>query len=393
MAKLTWTAYLVDGFERFANYYMLPTLINIFQSSGMNLDQAQSVFGTFTSSTYLLNPIGGYLGDKIGNFSLVNIGLTFLTFGYSLCAYGFSHSNGNLHITAYLGLMFVAFGQGLFKTNMASMSRTLAIKSNQNPAEVNSKLYSATNIGAMFSGLLLAIIFPYCGLWPCAIAVFFGWVSLQFLQKLYSSNTTEENLINFISKTIVLNTETKIEYKSYFFLSLVILSSFCFFFPFLQINSVIIKYSETFVNNQFTASLPSINSWVIVLLPFVYQLLKIKISSIIQLRWGMLIGAVAFMLLVFFPSSLWSLIVWYVLISIAEYAISPMGVSYILEKAKSHTNLILGMWFLSNALAYKLSAYGLIIAKNYGYTSLFTIDVLLMLLGFFLFYSLFRGEK
>jgi POT family proton-dependent oligopeptide transporter len=148
------TLFFTEMWERFSYYGMRALLILYMTKSGtlggLGLDDrtAQSIYGAYTGSVYLMSIPGGWFADKVlGTRRAVLIGGILIALGhYSMAVptiYTFS-----------AGLVLIVLGTGLLKPNVSAIVGELYSPEDQRRDSGFSIFYMGINIGAFTAPLL-----------------------------------------------------------------------------------------------------------------------------------------------------------------------------------------------------------------------------------------------
>mgnify|MGYP002615540676 FL=1 len=119
-------AALANMGERFG-FYIMMAILTLFISSKFGLDEATAgyIYSGFYASIYLLALVGGIIADKTKNYkATIMWGLIVMSVGYLLIAIPTPTPvpNLGLYLTlTCLGLLVIAFGNGLFKGNLQAL--------------------------------------------------------------------------------------------------------------------------------------------------------------------------------------------------------------------------------------------------------------------------------
>jgi POT family proton-dependent oligopeptide transporter len=148
--KGLYVAFLTNMGERFGFYTMMGILV-LFLQAKFNLSPAiaATTYSIFYFLIYALALVGGYIADRTQNYKgVVATGVTVMFVGYILLAIP-----GMGLPMALLGLLTIAFGNGLFKGNLQAIVGQMY----DNPQysglrdSAYSIFYMGINIGAMFA--------------------------------------------------------------------------------------------------------------------------------------------------------------------------------------------------------------------------------------------------
>ena len=112
--------------ERFG-FYIMMAILTLFISAKFGLSETQTgyVYSAFYASIYLLALVGGLIADRTKNYKgIIRIGLILMAIGYLIIAIPTPTPVPNLTlylIITCLGLLVIAFGNGLFKGNLQAI--------------------------------------------------------------------------------------------------------------------------------------------------------------------------------------------------------------------------------------------------------------------------------
>jgi POT family proton-dependent oligopeptide transporter len=112
--------------ERFG-FYIMMAILTLFISSKFGLSEVQAgyVYSAFYASIYLLALVGGFIADKTKKYkSIIFLGLILMAVGYLIIAVPTPTPVPNKALYLALtcvGLLVIAFGNGLFKGNLQAV--------------------------------------------------------------------------------------------------------------------------------------------------------------------------------------------------------------------------------------------------------------------------------
>lgn len=151
-------AALANMGERFG-FYIMMAILTLFISAKFGLDEATAgyIYSGFYASIYLLALVGGIIADKTKNYkATIMWGLIVMSIGYLLIAIPTPTPVPSLWLyltLTCLGLLVIAFGNGLFKGNLQALVGQLY--DNEQYAKLRDTgfqiFYMFINIGAMFA--------------------------------------------------------------------------------------------------------------------------------------------------------------------------------------------------------------------------------------------------
>jgi POT family proton-dependent oligopeptide transporter len=158
------TLFLTEMWERFSHYGMRAILVLFMVTAaaqgglGIGDRAANSIYGLFVATSYLLSLFGGWIADRlIGARRAVVCGGVLIMGGSALLA------SGMLQIF-FLGLTAIAFGVGLLKPNISVLVATLYPEGGSRRDAGFSLFYMGINVGALLGPIMVSL---------CAAR--FGW--------------------------------------------------------------------------------------------------------------------------------------------------------------------------------------------------------------------------
>jgi POT family proton-dependent oligopeptide transporter len=158
------TLFLTEMWERFSHYGMRAILVLFMVTAvahgglGIGDRAANSIYGLFVATSYLLSLFGGWIADRlIGAQRAVICGGVLIMGGSALLA------SGMLQIF-FLGLTAIAFGVGLLKPNISVLVASLYPEGGSRRDAGFSLFYMGINVGALLGPILVSL---------CAVR--FGW--------------------------------------------------------------------------------------------------------------------------------------------------------------------------------------------------------------------------
>ncbi len=159
--------------ERFSYYAMRAILVLylVDRSQGQGGDglgwseaDALSLYGTFTMLVYLAPLLGGWLADHyLGQRQAILIGGALMALGQFTLAMPHHWFAGQHNAVFYLGLALLVAGNGLFKPNISTMVGGLYGPGDHRRDGAFTIFYMGINIGAFASGLLVGVVYTAWG--------------------------------------------------------------------------------------------------------------------------------------------------------------------------------------------------------------------------------------
>jgi POT family proton-dependent oligopeptide transporter len=119
-------AALTNMGERFG-FYIMMAILTLFISSKFGLSETTTgfIYSAFYASIYILALVGGLIADKTRNYKrTIMWGLILMAVGYAIIAVPTKTPVDNLPVAlaiTCLGLLVIAFGNGLFKGNLQAI--------------------------------------------------------------------------------------------------------------------------------------------------------------------------------------------------------------------------------------------------------------------------------
>lgn len=399
--------FLTEMWERFG-FYIVQGLLVLYMTQyfGYSDNDSYMILGVFTAMAYISPLIGGFIANKILGYktSIVWGGL-FLVAGYALLALPFAEA------VLYPALATIIIGNGLFKPNISSLLGTQYNTDDPRRDAGFTIFYIGINIGAFLAGLSAGYIKEYFG-WRMSfglaslgliigLATFaYGLSCIKDTQKALSNNRLLKRhlfsycilaiiALNFLLRIqlladwllpiagivllvflIVLSMQQETAYrKRMFILNTLILSSIVFWMLFLQLFYSANLFVDRLVDkNLFGIPLTTTVFWasesifIILLGPLFawsWQTLgnnKKNPSPVSKFTLGIFFAGLGFVVLAvstYFPDTaglihpLWVFAA-YLLITIGELLISPIGLSAVTSLAPANLiGMMMGIWFVA----------------------------------------------
>lgn len=396
--------FFTEMWERFSYYGMRGILIlyltKSFIEGGVGFDQksASLIYGSFTGLVYFTPLIGGWLADKyLGQRKSITIG------GLTMMLGQFALFMLNNQVGLFIGLFLLIIGNGFFKPNISTLVGGLYKQGDPKRDSAFSIFYMGINLGAMFAPLVVGILsdnifaiknetgdiltygYRY-GFLAASVGMLVGQIIYSGLAKKYlgdlglvavgkntGNNNNGENQANH-----PLTKEEKQRITAifiYFFFAIF------FFAGFEQAGSSISLYTEEFVNrnailpfvgeyNIPTSWFQSVNPFFIVFLTPLFAIFwpskaGQKITTPVKMGSGLVLLGVGFFFMLgaiqerggdiadtAIKASMWWIVLTYLLHTIAELCLSPVGLSTVTKLAPPKlASLLMGVWLLSSCFA------------------------------------------
>jgi POT family proton-dependent oligopeptide transporter len=399
------TLFFTEMWERFGFYIMMAVFVLYMDKQfGWSDSQKGDFYGIFLGAVYFIPILGGYIGDRLLNRVLtIKLGAVIMFFGYISLAFS---ALDKLYLF-YLGLVLVSFGTGIFKANVSVIVGSLYHKNPELKDAGYNIFYMGINIGAALAPLaatLLSSQFDSYNLSFAAAAV--GMViSFIILQRgTHIFKEFEQSVpVEYVVETQKSSSKDTSE-DGQRILSLIILFIIVIFFwigfyqngfaltLFAERSTIVLDYlrPETyqFFNPFFILVLTP------VLLAFFARLNRQgkEPSTPLKIFIGMIVMGLSMFIMVIassmggnadqnIMSPMW-LISTYLVVTLAEILISPMGLSFVSKVAPNRfQGIMMGGWFGATALG----SYGSgLLGKYY---STFAHNEYFMILAGLLFFS------
>lgn len=426
--------FFTEMWERFSYYGMRGILILYLTKSllegGLAIDaqQASLIYGYFTGFVYFTPLIGGWLADRfLGQRTAITIG------GLTMMVGQFVLFSINTHAGMYLGLFLLILGNGFFKPNISTLVGRLYPDGDARRDSAFSIFYMGINLGALIAPLVVGLFsdklfavkdatgaivtygYKY-GFLVAGIGMLLGQLIFNGLSKKYlgdiglspaklKSQSTEEVVVKPVTK------EDKQRMTVIF-----ILTAFVIFFwaGFEQAGSSLSLYTDKFIDRTVggftipTSFFQSVNPLFIVILAPLFSIfwtssLGKRLSTPVKMGLGMIFLGIGFFFMLgavaqrggdiqdeTVKASLMWLIMTYLIHTIGELCLSPVGLSVVTKLAHpKFASLMMGVWMLATFIANIVGGYLASFVESLGANMVFTyisgfvivLGAILILLG------------
>lgn len=392
--------FFTEMWERFSYYGMRGILIlyltKQWVQGGLAIDpqQASLIYGFFTGFVYFTPLIGGWLADKfLGQRKAITIG------GITMMIGQFVLFGINTHAGLYIGLFLLIIGNGFFKPNISTLVGRLYPTNDPRRDAAFSIFYMGINLGAFLAPLIIGFVsgvlfakedasgeiiswgYRY-GFLVSGIGMLLGQITFNALAQKYLGDmgrkpAAQEKSLHASDEDVDHNKPLTHEEKQRMTV-IFILTAFVVFFwaGFEQAGSSLSLYTESFINRKIgdfeipTETFQSVNPLFIVALAPLFAIfwtsnLGKKFSTPVKMGLGMILLGIGFFFMlgavadrggenpdVTVKASLWWLILTYLIHTIGELALSPVGLSVVTKLAPvKFASLMMGVWLLSSFLA------------------------------------------
>ncbi len=379
------TLFFTEMWERFSYYGMRAFLILYMTASvangGLGFDDrhAASVYGNYVGSVWLTPILGGLIADRfLGQYRSVLLGGTIIALGHFTLAF-------NTLSTFYAGLVLIVIGTGLLKPNVSTIVGSLYDEGDARRDAGFSIFYMGINLGA-FIGPLIAGGLAQKVDWHLGFAIAGVGMVLGLVQYVVGKRHIEAGLERLASRTKPAAAAggtgggfTPEEWKRIAVIFVLFVFASVFWGAYEQAGSTLNLFGDRYSNNVvFGFAFPS--SWYI----SVQALFVILLAPVIAWVWvklgprqpsvpakfalALLFVGLAFLLLVpagriaqggagLKVSPRW-LVGAYFIEEWGELCLSPVGLSAVTKLAPTRiVSLMMGVFFLSNALGNKLAGW------------------------------------
>ncbi|MFC2133594.1 peptide MFS transporter [Bacteroidota bacterium] len=373
--------FMTEIWERFG-FYIMSSIFVLYMQHDLNYDGTTRgiLYAVFLGASYMFPIAGGFLGDRLyGQIRTIRYGAYLMAIGYIF----FGLSSIDAQYLFYIGLAFVTFGTGIFKVNMSVLLGSM-YKGNESRKDAGFNIYyMGVNIGATI-GPFAANIIGYLtdnyniSFYAAAIGMVLSILIFEFNRKKLEEFDSKLKQIDEENNNIEIKTVSpdpqmdKAEFKDRIVtLIMLFLVASLFWVPFYQ-NGIGLTYFVDRSTVQHELLRPELylafNAiFIVILTPIMLAIFgkmrekgkepatpnKIFIglilmgSSMLIMVWASLEGGNLNQNIM---SPLW-VIMTYLIVTLAEIMISPLGQSYVTKVAPPKVQgLMMGGWFGATAL-------------------------------------------
>ena len=380
------TLFFTEMWERFSYYGMRAFLILYMTApvaaGGLAFSDrdAASIYGTYTGSAWAAAILGGVAGDRwLGQFRGVLVGGIIIALGHFTLAFPALPF-------FYAGLTMIVIGTGLLKPNVSTLVGSLYEPGDARRDAGFSIFYMGINLGA-FLGPLVAGWLAQRVDWHAGFAAAGFGMTLGLVQYVLGKRHLRSAVDRLAARPQIASATpqmpaerfTPTEWKRVGAIVVLFVFAALFWGAYEQAGSTLNLFADRYTRlSVFGFSFPS--SWfqsvqplfVILLAPvFAWFWLRLgsrQPSSPAKFAYGLFFAGLAFLLLV--PAaalaqsgegvrvSPWWLVWAFFLTELGELCLSPVGLSVVTKLAPIRiVGLMMGVWFLSNALGNKLAGW------------------------------------
>jgi POT family proton-dependent oligopeptide transporter len=382
------TLFFIEMWERFSYYGMRAFLILYMvapvASGGLGFSDvdAASIYGTYTGSVWGAAILGGLVADRfLGQYRAVLVGGIVIALGHFTLAF-------EALPAFYTGLALIVIGTGLLKPNVSTLVGALYEPGDRRRDAGFSIFYMGINSGA-FLGPIIAGYLAQRVDWHAGFAAAGFGMAVGLTQYWFGRWRLEPGLARIATEspdpaTAAANSAeasrfTAAEWKRIGAIVIFFLFAALFWGAYEQAGSTLNLFADRYTRLSmggftFPSSwFQSVQPIFVILLAPVFAWLWLRLgsrepSSPTKFALGLLFVGLAFLLLV--PAggmaqsgegirvSPWWLIGAYFITELGELCLSPVGLSLVTKLSPVRiVGLMMGVWFLSNALGNKLAGW------------------------------------
>ena len=374
------TLFFTEMWERFSYYGMRGFLIlYMTKALGFTDSHAGSVYGNYVGSVWLAAIFGGIIADRwLGHYRSVLIGGIIIALGHFTLAF-------HALPLFYAGLSLIVIGTGLLKPNVSTLVGSLYEQGDERRDAGFSVFYMGINLGALLgpviAGKLAEGVDWHLGFACAGVGMTLGLVQYVLgrgrLQPAIQRLTTRPGPAVTTAATGPAEGFSTEDWKR--MTAVVVFFAFASLFwgAYEQAGSTLNLFADRYVHLEllgiklYASWFVSIQAAFVILLSPVFAWLWVKLgprqpSSPAKFALALLFVGLAFVLLM--PagaiaqggvkiSPLW-LVAVYFIEELGELCLSPVGLSVVTKLApRQVVGLMMGVFFLSNALGNKLAGW------------------------------------
>lgn len=419
--------FFTEMWERFSYYGMRAILIlyltKKFIEGGLGMDEkyAMLLYGYFTGFVYFTPLIGGWLADRyLGKRLAVTIGgITMMLGQFTL--FGLNSTTG-----LYIGLLLLIIGNGFFKPNISTLVGGLYKDGDSRRDAAFTIFYMGINLGAMIAPLIIGVVtdnmfattnedgsisygyrygFLVSGIGMLLGQVIFNLLGTKHLGDLGTKpvGAVSDTEVAKVQKSI--NPETgkeldeKDEKQRISVIFILLIFAVFFWAGFEQAGSSLSLYTDKYIDRSIgsfeipTSWFQSVNPLFIVTLAPLFTLfwaspIGRRLTTPVKMGVGMIILGVGFLFMIGAvaersangdvddvnnKAALMWLIMTYLLHTIGELCISPVGLSVVTKLSPPKlASVLMAVWMLSSFFANIVGGYIASYVETMGAGEVFT---------------------
>ena len=419
--------FFTEMWERFSYYGMRAILIlyltKKLMEGGLEMDEkyAMLLYGYFTGFVYFTPLIGGWLADRyLGKRLAVTIGgITMMLGQFTL--FGLNSTTG-----LYIGLLLLIIGNGFFKPNISTLVGGLYKDGDSRRDAAFTIFYMGINLGAMIAPLIIGVVtdnmfattnedgsisygyrygFLVSGIGMLLGQVIFNLLGTKYLGDLGTKpvGAVSDTEVAKVQKSI--NPETgkeldeKDEKQRISVIFILLIFAVFFWAGFEQAGSSLSLYTDKYIDRSIgsfeipTSWFQSVNPLFIVTLAPLFTLfwaspIGRRLTTPVKMGVGMIILGVGFLFMIGAvaersangdeddvnnKAALMWLIMTYLLHTIGELCISPVGLSVVTKLSPPKlASVLMAVWMLSSFFANIVGGYIASYVETMGAGEVFT---------------------
>ena len=419
--------FFTEMWERFSYYGMRAILIlyltKKFIEGGLGMDEkyAMLLYGYFTGFVYFTPLIGGWLADRyLGKRLAVMIGGVTMMLG-QFTLFGLNSTTG-----LYIGLLLLIIGNGFFKPNISTLVGGLYEDGDSRRDAAFTIFYMGINLGAMIAPLIIGVVtdnmfattnedgsisygyrygFLVSGIGMLLGQVIFNLLGTKYLGDLGTKpvGAVSDTEVAKVQKSI--NPETgkeldeKDEKQRISVIFILLIFAVFFWAGFEQAGSSLSLYTDKYIDRSIgsfeipTSWFQSVNPLFIVTLAPLFTLfwaspIGRRLTTPVKMGVGMIILGVGFLFMIGAvaersangdvddvnnKAALMWLIMTYLLHTIGELCISPVGLSVVTKLSPPKlASVLMAVWMLSSFFANIVGGYIASYVETMGAGEVFT---------------------
>jgi POT family proton-dependent oligopeptide transporter len=412
------TLFFTETWERFSYYGMRAFLIlYMVHALGFTDQHAGSVYGTYTGSVWFAAIFGGIIADRgLGQYRSVLIGGIIIALGHFTLAF---HPLPFF----YAGLSLVVIGTGLLKPNVSTLVGALYATGDERRDAGFSIFYMGINLGAFF-GPLIAGYFAQNVDWHLGFACAGVGMTLGLLVYVFLRGWLAPGIERLAARPAPPPSVggapagrgagfSAADWKRMAAVVVFFLFASLFWAGYEQAGSSLNLFADRYVRLEllgvklYASWFVSVQAAFVIILSPLFAWLWVKLgsrqpSSPAKFALALLFMGLAFLLLM--PagsiaqggvkvSPLW-LVGAFFIEELGELSLSPVGLSVVTKLAPTRVvGLMMGVWFLSNALGNKLAGWAAGFISTMPMASLFGVTAAVMLVAAVVMFQLIKPVR
>lgn len=397
--------------------FLLLTLPTSQNGLGLDIERASTLYGWYSMIAYMAPLLGGYLADRYLGLQKTIILGTFVSI-FSYIGYAFFLPKSPTIAVLYICFATGILSSGLGKGNVSALVGELYQKNELSRRdEAYSIFYMATNIGSMLGPIIVGFLvetyfattnsegnivygFSY-GYGIAAVLSAIQLIGFILLAPKWLKDAGKYPSFKKVNddKNAKENTGfTKQEKNRMLAMGIIFIFVVLFWTAWYQTSTSFTLITESMVDRKiFNFTVPitwlvSFNGFLCVVLSPILGNFWVKLSAtkkgdwsvITKLALGMITSGMAFIVLIMgiktldgitdgsMKMSIWYMLICYFLLTLGELLLSPIGMSLFNKLAPAkYSSLVMAFWYLSFAVANKLSANLTGMTKGFGFEKIF----------------------